>query len=363
MSFLDHQKKRVNDKEISAGTCRAYSKPIKLFCDMNDLTSINWKRILRSLPKARNVAADRAYTVSEIQKLTKYADRRMKVVMFMMCSCGFRSGAWDYLKWGHINPIERHGHIVAAKIRVYADDPEEYYFFITPEAFRVLKDWMDYRVSHGETITKDSWVMRDVWRTSDVKLGAGGRSGLATIPKKIQSGTVQRLLERALEDQGLRTTKAIGPNNRSACGATRYEFKVCHGLRKFCDTRLHEVMDDVRVKNLMGQTTGISDHYNRPDENKLLEEYLKAVPLLTISQNSEIGKMAKKETETQLQDMQKQINLLFETLQSSQAIKQVDEEQKALLITSDRYREVAKEALLEEEQELQEGEEEEILFK
>ena len=48
-------------------------------------------------------------------------------------------------RWKHIIPIERDGKIVAAKIIVYAGEPEQYFSFITPEAYNSLKEWMDYQ--------------------------------------------------------------------------------------------------------------------------------------------------------------------------------------------------------------------------
>ena len=44
-----------------------------------------------------------------------------------MASSGIRLGAWDYLKWGRIRPVEKEGEIIAAKIIVYAGEEDEYY--------------------------------------------------------------------------------------------------------------------------------------------------------------------------------------------------------------------------------------------
>ena len=63
-----------------------------------------------------------------------------------MTSSGIRLGAWNYLKWGHIRPIEKDGkEVVAAKIIVYAEEDEEYFTFISKEAYHSLKEWMKYR--------------------------------------------------------------------------------------------------------------------------------------------------------------------------------------------------------------------------
>ncbi|HEY1247603.1 MAG TPA: hypothetical protein VGE97_01325 [Nitrososphaera sp.] len=83
----------------------------------------------------------------------------------MMASSGIRVGAWDYLKWEHITPIERDGKLVAAKVVVYAGSEDAYFTYITPEAYREVAAWMKYRANCGEKITPTSWVMRDLWDT------------------------------------------------------------------------------------------------------------------------------------------------------------------------------------------------------
>ena len=72
-----------------------------------------------------------------------------------------------YLRWGHIKPIKREGKIIAAKIIVYPGDDEEYYSFITPEAYYHLEKWMIYRAECGENIDEKSWVMRQLWNTKE----------------------------------------------------------------------------------------------------------------------------------------------------------------------------------------------------
>ena len=45
---------------------------------------------------------------------------------------------------------------------IYSGEPEEYYCFITAEAYNSLKAWIDYRSKAGEKITGESWLMRDI---------------------------------------------------------------------------------------------------------------------------------------------------------------------------------------------------------
>lgn len=167
MQFIRYQKERAASGEISESTIPNYYRATKLFCEMNDIT-LNWRKIARGLPRVREAANDRAPTLEEIQKLVEYPDRRIKPVVYTMVSSGIRIGAFDFLKWKHIIPITENSEILAAKIIVYAGDSEQYYSFITPEAYRSLKDWMDFRASYGEKISGESWVFRDLWQTTNI---------------------------------------------------------------------------------------------------------------------------------------------------------------------------------------------------
>lgn len=80
----------------------------------------------------------------------------MKAIIYTMSSSGIRLGAWDYLQWRHIIPIEKNGKIIAAKIIVYARDDDEYYSFITPEAYYELEKWINFRRESGEVIDENT---------------------------------------------------------------------------------------------------------------------------------------------------------------------------------------------------------------
>ena len=74
VKFIQFQKERVENEEITGATLRNIIKAIKLFCEMSDIP-IQWKKITRGLPKIRRHADDRAPTIEEIQQLCNYPDR------------------------------------------------------------------------------------------------------------------------------------------------------------------------------------------------------------------------------------------------------------------------------------------------
>jgi len=111
--------------------------------------------------------------LEELRKLVEYPDRRITPIVYAMTSGGFRLGAWDYLRLKHVIPKSNDkGEVIAAKMVIYAEEEDEYYTFIIPEAYNALKDWMDFRVSYGEQITGESWLMRDLWQTTNQNYGS-----------------------------------------------------------------------------------------------------------------------------------------------------------------------------------------------
>jgi hypothetical protein len=278
MDFVLYQKERVYKNEIVYATIRNYLKTVKLFLEMNsDVPIVNWKRITKGLRSGKSAANDRAPTIEEIKKLVEYPDRRIKPIIYCMVSGGFRIGAWDYLKWKHITLLTGEDReIIAAKMVIYSGEPEEYYCFITAEAYNSLKAWIDYRSNAGEKITGESWLMRDLWQTTDFSYGA--QWGLVKYPKQLKATGVKSLIERAMKAQQLAMPLPKGIKRR--------EWKSGHGYRKFFKTRAEQVMKPANVELLSGRDIGVSGSYYKPIEKDLFEDYLKAIDLLTINEDN-----------------------------------------------------------------------------
>lgn len=293
--YVIYNKQKVENKEIVAGTLKNYLKIIRLFCRMNDVEDlIGWNKIKISMPKVKEFADDRAPTIDEIRKLVEYNDIRIKAIVYTMASSGIRLDAWEYLKWKHVIPIrDEHDHSItkAAKLIVYAGEPEQYYTFISPEAFQALEQWIELRKRHGENVTGESWLLRDIWETRNKRFGELNTQ--ASNPIKFNSTGVKTMLSRAWHHQGVWTEL----NEKEK----RHEFKLAHGFRKFFETRTQQVMKHNNIKILMGHSSsmGLSKNYYKPTEKEVLDDYLKAVDLLTFSQYDDILDKKVKDLEEQ----------------------------------------------------------------
>jgi len=283
LKFMMYQLERVNKKEIVGSTVQNYLKSIKLFCEMADI-NIQWRKITRGLPKGKSYADDRIPTDEEVQRLLEYPDRRIKTIVYTMTSSGIRLGAWDYLRWGNIKPIEKEGiGVVAAKMIVYEGEDEEYFTFISQEAFLALNDWIQYRQKSGEIIDENRWLMRDLWDTGALKEG----KGFVTKPKRLASSGIKRLIERAIWAQGLR--------KKLENGKKRHPYATIHSFRKWFKTRCEIAgMKPINIEKLLSHSIGISNSYYRPTENELLEDYLKCIDLISLDKENKLQKQLHK---------------------------------------------------------------------
>src|SRR5215469_9949974 len=284
--------KSLSNRQLKPADYKNYYKALHCFCD-NYGINLQWRRIRkRFIPKGGEIANDRAPSIDEIKQILEYPDRRIKPLVLMTLSSGIRIGAWKYLRWKHVIPVNKDcqnldkdsKEVAAAKLIVYAGEPEQYLGSITSEAFYELKEWMDCRKRAGEKISDESWLMRDVFPW-DSGYGAAN-------PQRLSEQGVVKILYRALIEQGVRDKPITGDGRGRG---TRYPFKASHGFRKFFETRAYQAgMSRTDVYSLADHSMGIDSNYVRPTEKELISSYFKIVDHLTIYNNKQVNEIVMK---------------------------------------------------------------------
>jgi hypothetical protein len=77
LNYMSFQINRATKNIISKSTVRNFYKPIKLFCDMNNVI-FNSKLITKGMPSGFTNSNDRIPTREEVLKMLNYPDRRIK---------------------------------------------------------------------------------------------------------------------------------------------------------------------------------------------------------------------------------------------------------------------------------------------
>ena len=173
--------------------------------------------------------------------------------------------------------------------------------------------------SHGENITGESWLMRDIWQITDLPTH-GGQIRLASHPQKLSVGAIKNIVYRALRLQQI--IKKLDKENGDG---SRHEFKMMHGFRKAFKTICENSgMKSINIELLLGHNIGISGSYYKPTEKEVLLDYLNAVDFLTISDENKLSKKLKELSDKnkvqeyvingKLQEKDEQINNLQESI-------------------------------------------------
>ena len=298
---------REREKVVSGNDLRCFLASLKLFMEMNDIGTINWAKISRLMPPSKHIASDRSPTVEEIRTIIDNWEIRYNAVVLIQISGGFRVGSFKWLNFGDIEPVferedpqrgqayevvrlDQYGsclrlgwRFLCAKVTIYRGEPEEYYTFISPEAFNSLLKYKDLRETHGEVITPSSPLIRDKWDLSHLNNPRLNKTNILE-PKRVTPKAISLQVDRRLRAIGIRA------KTRTQSKGSRYEFKQVHGFRKFFETNTKRVLKGEDVETLKGKRF----NYYKPDFEYLLREYLKAIPYLTINETYQIKDQLKK---------------------------------------------------------------------
>lgn len=295
---------RVN--AVSASDADQSLRALQAFLRMNQVQDkIDFEFIRENIPKYSRIAKDTAIPRDVINVLYSNADIRDKAVMQLLAH-GFREGAFyfpvqkdqnrrgyfDYLRIKDLHVIKKDivsnqyqvtpflswrnsketNNLVCGRLVVYRDEDEEYQPLITLEALYVLSDYIDLRVRHGETITEDSPLFRDIWAIKE-NIAKRDKNLKHFEPDNIKAVTGPGIATRL---QYLYYKLGIRTEYKGRKG--RHEFKLLHGWRKFANTMFKTYMRTDYAEYQLGHLT----HYFRPELEQHIEEFKKVIPNLTL---------------------------------------------------------------------------------
>ncbi len=277
----------LREKGLSRSAIRNYVFCVISFYKINDVV-LNTAKISKFMPKFKKMKQDRAYERHEIHKLLNIADERFRAVILLMASTGMRIGAIPDLKIRNLKKLDNDIY----KVTVYEGEKEEYFTFTTPECTNAIDNYIDMRKRYGENITDDSFLIRGQFNVR--------------APSKKQKQTIANTLFGKLRDL----------SNRS--GVRDKTLPICHGFRKFFTSQLVEsdLKTELRWMLEGHNLKGNDSSYVRTTEQRLLQEYMKAVNNLTINEENRLKiKVQLLEGEkNEITTLKKQVNETSSTL-------------------------------------------------
>lgn len=277
-SWLDQLDKNGNAPK----TQKNYYHGVKKFVEvvLPDV-KVNWKKV--DLPKQRKVEEDRRPTKEELREMLKHSNLTDQMIVLFLVSSGVRQGTLLKLRLENID-FESYEDVVVVKIPSrYAKQRVRYVTFLTPEAKETLKRYLDVRKRSGEKLTPKSLIVR-----RRVKDPTTGEYVFKPIRPRSLRARWERLLERSGKDQKER----------------RWFTLHMHTLRKFFRTEMDGVVSTSYRERLMGHKGEyLDDAYFKPRIEELLNEYRKAIPRLTITEQIDETEMLKRQARIGLRQL------------------------------------------------------------
>jgi len=259
----------LSEKKISRQYKIVIFSAIKHACEMNDII-LNWKKLKKFVKSEKTDNSingkDRGYTDKEIQQILGFSDQRLKTAFLVLASTGIRIGALQLIKIGDLERIDD-----LYKIIVYPGDNEEYITFCTPECAKEIDAYLEFRTRRGEKITQDSYLLvRKFSQVTEVK------------GKSFKGKALGAILQNCIDNSGLREIDHKNPYKRK-------QIPIFHGFRKFYTKQLVDSKLNPEIREmLLGHKIGLASCYYKPTEQEMLNEYLKAVGLLTINEENRL---------------------------------------------------------------------------
>lgn len=251
-------------KHYNPNSIPMFFYPLQSFFEANDV-DLKWKKIKKLFPQKIKLSGDEAYSDEDVKKMLDYAITiRNKALIHFLASSGVRIGAIQDLKLKHLGEMP----LGCKSILVYEDSVEEYTTFLTPEASKVLDEYLQVRKNDREYISPDSPVFRIKYRMGIEK------------PKPMSDKSIQGVIWRCVVQSHVeRTRKGV-----------RYSKQQDHAFRKRFKTALQlnpEVNPSI-IEKLMGHKRGLDGIYFKPTTEQLFKEFSKGIVDLTLDKTEKL---------------------------------------------------------------------------
>ena len=179
-----------------------------------------------------------------------------------------------------------------ATFRIYRNTSEEYDAFLTKEAYKAFKAYLNWRETCGEIITPESPIFAPKLKTKAGYLSAG---------------SVGDILSYIVKKAGVRRTKV----NR-----TKYDKSLTYGFRKRLNTIL-KIDNDVNsniAEKLMGHKNGLDGTYLKPTTEECFAEFRKATREITILEIEKLRVVNTKLNDQLLLETKEKVLDIFEAM-------------------------------------------------
>jgi len=272
---------------------------IQKFLFVNDRT-VNKKKLMMFLPE-KSKTKQRAITTEEVRLLLKHCgSKRNRAIVHVFSATGCRPEALADLKLKHISEMPN-GY---TSVIFYAGTNNELQHFYHPEVTSAVNDYLDDRRQEGEKLEPESYLFRQ-------------KRWLADSESHLTLTGIESIIDNLMKHAGI---KRIKMNDK------RYDLPVCNGFRNRFNTILKRNSDISYpiAEQFLDHKLRMEPSYLFPTREELFDEYKKAVPELTISnewklkiENKNKQKHIEKlesEKDIQLKDMQSQIDTVMKLL-------------------------------------------------
>ena len=137
-------------------TVSVYIAGIRHFYDMNDIVTINWKKVHSFEGEHEKAIEDRPYTHSEISTMLQNTTLRNQAIILLMSSSGPRVGAIPQVRIRDLEPNDKYN---IYKITYYPSSKKNCYFnWCSPEARKSIDAYLSWRVRLGEKLKPDASI-------------------------------------------------------------------------------------------------------------------------------------------------------------------------------------------------------------